>query len=306
MTIDDLNQQFAIEKHLQIVEGEGGFAFIKIHNGKADALISLYGGQVLSYQKPQQPDVFFLSDKAYYQHGKAIKGGVPICWPWFGNDPENKGRPAHGFARNSLWQLSASEQLANGDTCVELQLSPNESSRSLWPHDFLLSLKVTVGDELTLQLTTHNKDTRAVEITQALHTYFAVESIDTLRISGLENLDYLDKAKSNTGAEQKTQQGEIHIEGEVDRIYLQVPEQITLKHIAPSHSADTAISLQSKNNATAVVWNPWQQLCEQSADLKPDDYQRFVCVETANAASDVIKLAAGESFSLQARISISL
>lgn len=304
MTIQDLNQQFAIEDHLQIVEGEGGFAFVKIHNDKADALISLYGGQVLSYQKPQQPDVFFLSDKAFYQDGKAIKGGVPICWPWFGNDPENKGRPAHGFARNSLWQLSASEQLANGDTLVELQLSPNELSRPLWPHDFLLSLKVTVGDELTLQLTTHNKDQQAFEITQAMHTYFAVESIDALRISGLENLSYLDKAKSNTGAEQKTQQGEIHIDGEVDRIYLQVPEQITLKHIAPSHSADVAISLQSKNNATAVVWNPWQQLCKQSADLNPDDYLRFVCVETANAATDVIKLAAGESFTLQAKIAL--
>ncbi len=188
MTIHDLNQQFAIEDHLQIVEGEGGFAFVKIHNDKADALISLYGGQVLSYQKPQQPDVFFLSDKAYYQNGKAIKGGVPICWPWFGNDPQNKGRPAHGFARNSLWQLSAAEQLENGDTLVELQLSPNELSRPLWPHDFLLSLKVTVGDELTLQLTTHNKDPQAFEITQALHTYFALESIDALRISGLENL----------------------------------------------------------------------------------------------------------------------
>ena len=304
MTIHDLNQQFAIEDHLQIVEGEGGFAFIKIHNDKADALISLYGGQVLSYQKPQQPDVFFLSDKAFYQDGKAIKGGVPICWPWFGNDPENKGRPAHGFARNSLWHLSASEQLANGDTLVELQLSPNELSRPLWPHDFLLSLKVTVGDELTLQLTTHNKDQQAFEITQAMHTYFAVESIDALRISGLENLSYLDKAKSNTGAEQKTQQGEIHIEGEVDRIYLQVPEQITLKHTAPSHAPDTAISLQSQNNATAVVWNPWQQLCEQSADLNPADYQRFVCVETANAATDVISLAPGESFSLQARIAL--
>lgn len=306
MTIDELNQQFAIEGHLQVIEGEGGFAFIKIHNDKADALISLYGGQVLSYRKAQQPDVFFLSDRAYYQHGKAIKGGVPICWPWFGNDPQNKGRPAHGFARNSLWQLVATEQLANGDTFVELQLSPNELSASLWPHEFLLSLKVTVGDELTLQLTTHNNDTQPFEITQALHSYFALESIDALRISGLENLTYLDKAKSNTGAEQKTQQGEIHIEGEVDRIYLQVPEQITLKNIAPSLTAESAITLQSKNNATAVVWNPWQQLCEQSADLKPDDYQRFVCVETANAASDVISLAAGDSFTLQARISISL
>lgn len=306
MTIDDLNQQFAIENHLQIIEGEGGFAFIKIHNAKADALISLYGGQVLSYRIVQQPELLFLSDKAYYQSGKAIKGGVPICWPWFGNDPEDKGRPAHGFARNSLWQLATTEQLANGDTRLELQLKPNELSRSLWPHEFLLSLQVTVGDELTLQLTTHNKDTQAFAITQALHSYFAVESIDALRIGGLENLDYLDKAKSNTGAEQKSQQGEIHIEGEVDRIYLQVPEKITLKHIAPSHSADAAISLHSKNNATAVVWNPWQDLCAQSADLNDTDYTRFVCVETANAASDVISLPAGESFSLQARIALNL
>lgn len=304
MTVHDLNQQFSIQGHLQIVEGEAGFHFIKIHNDKADALISLYGGQVLSYQKRQRPEVFFLSDRAYYQNGKAIKGGVPVCWPWFGNDPQSKGRPAHGFARNSLWQLVTSEQLANGDTLVELQLSPNELSASLWPHDFLLSLKVCVGDELTLQLTTYNKDQQPFEITQALHSYFALESIDALRISGLENLRYLDKAKSNTGAEQKIQQGEIQIDGEVDRIYLQVPEQITLKHIAPSLAPELALALHSKNSATAVVWNPWQQLCAQSADLNDTDYQRFVCVETANAATDVIKLKPGESFSLQARIAL--
>jgi len=163
----------------------------------------------------------------------------------------------------------------------------------LFPYDFKLSLTVIVGESLKLELATKNLGQQAFNITQAMHTYFSVEDIDDVRVEGLDKKAYLDKAKSNTGDENKIQAGDIVINGEVDRIYLDVPGQLCLKQNAISHS----VSIKSENNKTAVVWNPWQELCEQSADLQEDGYGRFVFVDTANAVSDVVELMPGKTFS---------
>ena len=295
MNIAELSKQFAIDDVLQVTEGKGSLPFVEITNAHASATISLYGGQVLSYKKASQQTLLFLSNKAYYEEGKAIKGGVPICWPWFGNDPEGKGRPAHGFARNSLWQLANTQQLENGATKVVLKLSDNEKSLALWPYQFELELTVIVGEQLSLELTTKNTGDQAFRITQALHTYFSVQSVDDVSVEGLDQKNYLDKAKANSGAEEKVQSGDVIFDGEVDRVYLDVPHELRLKQ-ASSHD----VLIKTAHNKTAVVWNPWKALCEQSADLQPDDYRRFVCVETANAASDIVQLSAGEHFTLAA------
>jgi len=289
-----------IEGVLKIIEEKPGFPMIHISNEFAEAGISLYGGQVLSFKPKQQNELLFLSEKAYYENGKAIKGGIPVCWPWFGNDPEDKGRPAHGFARNTLWSLGSTEQLVDGTTRVVITMLASEHTRILFPNDFKLSLIVYVGKSLTLELITQNTGDEAFDITQALHTYFSVENIDEVAISGLDQKTYLDKAKSNHGEERKLQIDDVEFEGEVDRIYLDVPQQIILKRKPDGD----AVFVESKNNKTAVIWNPWKDLCAKSADLKDDDYRRFVCVETANAAHDVISLAAGESFSLTAIYSL--
>ena len=296
MNVSELNKKFSLDGVLEISEVHSGFPFIKINNQYASAVISLYGGQVLSYANCDAEELLFLSDKAFYETGKAIKGGVPICWPWFGADPEAKGRPAHGFARNSLWEMESTEQLENGSTKVVICLLPNEASQALFSYDFKLSLTIVVGEQLELELDTKNNGQKAFDITQALHTYFSVKNIDEVVVTGLGGCSYLDKAQSNSGEENKIQVDDISIDGEVDRIYLDAPSE--LKIMQKDSVKLTAI--KSINNKTAVVWNPWKDLCEQSADLKPDDYTRFVCVETANAASDVINIQPGESFSLKA------
>lgn len=295
MNVSELNEKFSLNGVLEIREEHSGFPFIKINNKYASAVISLYGGQVLSYAHVGAEKLLFLSDKAFYETGKGIKGGVPICWPWFGADPEGKGRPAHGFARNSLWQLESTEQLENASTKVVICLLPNEISQGLFPYDFKLSLTIVVGKQLGLELTTHNKGQQAFNITQALHTYFAVKSIHQVVVVGLDGSAYLDKAKSNSGKENKIQDGDVSINGEVDRIYLETPNQLKIIH----KETEKVVSIESKNNKTTVVWNPWKELCEQSADLKEDDYTRFICVETANAADDVIKVGPDEAFSLR-------
>jgi len=296
MNTSELNEKFSLSGILDISEKHSHFPFININNQHASAVISLYGGQVLSYMRDDNAELLFLSDKAFYEAGKAIKGGVPICWPWFGADPEGKGRPAHGFARNTLWQLESTEQLSNGDTKVVMIIEPDEKTKSLFPYDFKLSLTVIVGEALKFELTTKNIGQQAFNITQAMHTYFSVKDIGDASVEGLDKKAYLDKAKSNTGDENKVQAGDVVINGEVDRVYLDVPGQLLLKQSTASHD----VTIKSENNKTAVVWNPWQALCEQSADLKADDYRRFVCVETANAVSDVIEVMPGETFSLRA------
>jgi len=300
MNASELNKEFSLDGILEITEEHSGFPFIKIKNQYASAVISLYGGQVLSYDQGEAEELLFLSDKAFYETGKAIKGGVPICWPWFGADPEGKGRPAHGFARNSLWQLDSTEQMVDGSTKVVISLLPVEDSKKLFPYKFKLTLTVVVGKKLELDLATENLDEKSFDITQALHTYFVVKNINEVSVSGLDGCAYLDKAKSNMGEENKTQNGDVSFSGEVDRIYLDVPNDLYVRQ----KDTEKLTAIQSVNNKTAVVWNPWRELCEQSADLNSDDYTRFVCVETANAAENVIKVKPGDAFSLRVIYSV--
>lgn len=287
MNTDQLNSDYGITGQLELLEGKGGFPFIAIQNESAKALICVYSGQVLSFQPANEhDDLMFLSEAAYFQTGKAIKGGVPICWPWFGADPESLGRPAHGFVRNRLWSVSGIEMTTRGETKIVLGLVDTRETREIWPQSFDLALVITVGNTLTLELITRNTGDHAFVITQALHTYFKVGDISQTKVLGLENAAYLDKVDGGT---RKTQKGAVIITEEVDRIYTDVPSELIIDDAVLGRR----IHISSTGSKTAVVWNPWGENCKKMADLKDDDYKRFVCVETANAAADVVKVSPG-------------
>ena len=182
------------------VAGNGGLPMINVSNDHADAVISVYAGQVLSFTPKGAADVLFVSDKAYYAEGKAIKGGVPICWPWFGADPEGKGRPAHGFMRNRMWSEWETRDNADGSTTVILGVESSPETLAIWPHAFRLAMEITVGKTLQLALVTRNTGDAAFTITQAMHTYFAVGDIAQTTVTGLEGTQYLDKAADGNGA----------------------------------------------------------------------------------------------------------
>ena len=284
MNIEQLNTDYGIAGQLKFVEGKGGFPFIEIENTMAKASISVYGGQVLSFRPvTEAEDLMFLSEKAYYQEGKAIKGGIPLCWPWFGSDPEGLGRSSHGFARNNFWTILGTEITPGKETRVKLGLSDTAETRKIWAHAFNLTLEITVGNKLTLELVTRNTGKQAFSITQAFHTYFNVEDINQVKVLGLANTKYLDKVDN---FQEKNQQGAVTITEEVDRIYTDVPNEL----IIDDASLGRKIRITSDGNKTAVVWNPWADLCAKSADLGDKDYQRFICVETANAAQDIIQV----------------
>jgi glucose-6-phosphate 1-epimerase len=290
--------EYEIENELWFVEIEHGFTYIEINNGKAHDTISTYSGQVLSYRpKNQQHDLLFVSDKAYYEEGKAIKGGIPVCWPWFGPDPDDLGRPAHGFVRNRQWGVSASKSLADGSTQVVLSLVDTAETREIWPHPFKLEIEITVGDSLTVALVTHNTGDGSITISQALHSYFQVGDISKTRVLGLDATDYLDKVGDTA---RKTQAGPVTIESEVDRIYTDV----TGEQVIDDASLGRKIHITSRGCSTAVVWNPWADIAASMGDLGDDDYKKMLCVETANAGPETVEIAAGDEYRLEAEYTI--
>ncbi|MBP6366693.1 MAG: D-hexose-6-phosphate mutarotase [Nitrosomonas sp.] len=288
MNIEQLNAKYSIANQLEFVADKGGLPMIQVNSSQAKALISIHAGQVLSYQPVGElEDVMFLSEKAYYQAGKAIKGGAPICWPWFGADPEGKGRPGHGFVRNRGWNVVATEVLANGDIKVTVGLDDTPETQAIWPHSFSLRQEIIIGDSLNLSLITRNTGNEKFSITQAFHTYFKVGDIARAKVLGLAGCDYLDKAGG--GSVQKHQSGDVVIDAEVDRIYLNVGNTLTIDDSA----LNRRIQITSQGSKTAVVWNPWEKIAKDMADLEDDDYKRLLCVETTNAADDVVEVLPG-------------
>ena len=239
----------------------------------------------------------FLSEKAYYQTGKAIKGGAPVCWPWFGADPQGLGRPAHGFVRNRMWNVVATEITVSGAIRVILGLEDTPETIEIWPQSFTLMLEITVGKSLNLELVTRNTGAQLFPVTQAFHTYFKVGDVSQVSVSGLEDADYIDKVDNSA---LKKQIGSVVINEEVDRIYLGVRDELVINDIALKRR----IRIRSGGSKTAVVWNPWAKISAEMADLQDNDYRNLLCAETTNAATDVVEVSPGRESRLVANYSI--
>ena len=294
MDIAELNRRFGIDGQLAFEAGPGDLVQAVVTSPKAHATISTYAGQVLSFRPTSaKDDLLFVSAKAYRQAGKAIKGGIPICWPWFGSDPNGKGGPGHGMARTSQWQVTGSRQLDNGDIELKLGFAIEPGAYEYWSLPLSLELVVTVGEALSLEMLTSNDSDAEVQLTQGFHSYFAVGDIAKVGVNGLDGVAYIDKL--NESAEE-IQSGRVEISGEADRIYHGRIGELTIDDA----SLGRRILIQHEGSASAVVWNPWIDTARAMADLDDRDYERFVCVETVNAGPDLVSLPAGE----QARISV--
>jgi glucose-6-phosphate 1-epimerase len=298
--IDALNSEHKIDGTLRVVEGQGGLPMIEIENAQATALISVHAGQVLAYRPSgASSDLLFVSERAYFAPGKAIKGGVPICWPWFGADPEGRGRPAHGFVRSMPWSLLETESLPDGATRVLLGITDEAETRAQWAHAFNLLLEVRVGETLRVEMITRNPEDRPFPITQALHTYFKVGDATRARVLGLEGCRYIDKS-ANGGDAVITQEGAVTVSAEVNRIYQGVPAHLSIEDPALGRR----IRIETERSATCIVWNPWVETARAMADLDDEDYRIMVCVETANAADEVVQVPAGGEVRLAAEYTI--
>lgn len=295
LTPSELNETYAIPDHVQVLPGHEGCApVVELRHGGAVATVALDGAQVLGYTPAGQQPVIFLSRQAAFKPGKSARGGVPVCWPWFGGVRDNPSIPFHGFARMAAWELRRAAA-TNEHTTVELALAPSDFTRSYWPHEFELSLRVQLGAQLRLDLTAHNTDGQPVELTAALHTYFRVGEIGQVAISGLDGVGYIDKLD---GDRQKLQQGDIRIAEMVDRIYVGTSGACVIDDDALGRR----IVVGKEGSNSVVVWNPWAEEAKKIADMADEEYREFVCVETTNAGGDVVTLAPGASHTLTAII----
>lgn len=292
--INDLNKNFSIDanQYLSFKLGEGGIPRVEIGNDYASAVISLQGAHVLSWTPKGEEDVIWLSDDATFSMGKSVRGGVPICWPWFGAHDSDTTFPAHGFARTILWSVKQTKALESGETQITFGLDSSELEEKIqpmWPQATVAEYRITVGKTLTLELITSNHSDESITIGQALHTYFNVYDVSQTIVSGLEGKDYLDKT---TGFDRKNQTGPITINEEVDRVYLQTTDDIVID------DTKRKIRIEKKGSSSTVVWNPWQEVADKMGDLGKEGYRHMLCVESANASEDTVSIPPGESHTL--------
>ena len=280
MVIDELNQKFSTNKTVRFSEKVSGFPVLEVSNPMAHASISLYGAQLLSFQPlTQDKPVIWMSDRAIFKEGKAIRGGVPVCWPWFGEHEKNNELPAHGFARTSLWEVKSIKSLAHDETQIELQMPCGqqcvEYQHQSSGFQFILSLRITVGNSLTLELKTTNTGSQLISLTEALHTYFNISTIDKISVLGLESVNFLDKLQSMKSYEQV---GEITLSQETDRVYQHTASTIVLL----DEGFNRKITISKKGSQSTVIWNPWREKSLAMSDM-PDpclnhsDSSRIFC-----------------------------
>lgn len=288
MDIVRANDEFGIQGVLQICAGNGGFPLITIENAHARAEICAHGGQVLSYLPAEESqDLLFVSGQARYESGRPIRGGIPVCWPWFGPDPDAGGRPDHGFARTSDWRLLSTGAMVDGATRVRLGLRDEEVERGLWPQSFALEIEITVGSRLVVALATTNSGDAPITITQALHSYLRVGDVGRAQVLGLAGYDYIDKVADGA---RMTQSGPINVDRRVDRIYTATTDDLIIDDAALGRR----IRIEREGSGSVVVWNPWVEQARSMGDFGDEEYTRMLCVEPANAAADAIDLAPGE------------
>lgn len=263
---------------------------VRILHDKAEAAISLHGGHVLSFTPKGQDDLIWMSKDAIFNPDKAIRGGVPVCWPWFGRIAN----PAHGFARNSTWTLVEHRENENG-VIVVLGLKTSEETKAIWPFEFEARLTVEIGDQLTITLDAKNTDDKAWNCSGALHTYLNIADISTTTITGMGSsyIDGLLEGEVCSGGDT------LSIDAAVDRVYTQ-PENTVLVS-----DTQRTLSVTNSGHNAAVIWNPWIEGAESMGDMNNDGYQTMVCVEsTYHAASLEVAqvIQPNESFTLSTTI----
>ncbi|MES2707005.1 MAG: D-hexose-6-phosphate mutarotase [Verrucomicrobiota bacterium] len=274
-----------------------GYPILEVSHPAAAARVALHGGHLMEWTPAGQAPVLYLSPKAVFREGKAIRGGVPVCWPWFGDHPAGSDFPAHGIARNRFWALESATENAEG-VRLSLTLANDDATRKFWPHAFELRLELAIGRTLEMTLTMrHLGDVPAV-FGAALHSYFSVGDIRTVSVQGLEEVPYFTETGPPREQGEHTQHGEILIDHEVDRQYHAAPE---LHLLDPALWREIVIT--SSGSTATVVWNPWVEKAARLPDLPDTDYRNFLCLETAClATSSRLELQPGGTHTLSAAV----
>ena len=295
-----LNARCGREGEVEFYRREGsGLPTVRIRNPFGVAEITLYGAHVLNWTPTgQAKPVIWLSDKAVFAPGKPIRGGIPVCWPWFGACSFNPKNPAHGFARISFWNVHSVSYLADGRTAIEFVLRDSDKTREWWPNAFQAALTVVVGWSLEVSLKVTNTGDAPWTYTGALHTYFGTGDITRTTLYGLEGTDYLDTVGGSH--REMVQDGPVTFTSETDRIYRNTAAMVT----ADDRELDRQITIVKDGSISTVVWNPWIDKSIKMVDFGDDEYKTMFCVEAVNTLDDEITLDPGASHTLSQTICV--
>jgi glucose-6-phosphate 1-epimerase len=280
----------------EITPGKNGLPRLRISTPAAMAEIYLHGAQVTSWQPAGAEEVIFLSEESQWKEGKAIRGGIPICFPWFRGKADDPKAPSHGFVRTKAWEL-ASVESSGDNTVVSLSTASDEATRVWWPHDFRLMHRVTIGAELSQELVVSNSGTTPFRFEEALHTYYRVSAADSIRIRGLDGVAYLDNTDDNR---EKQQEGDILFTAPTDRAYINTTHAVEI--VDPG--LHRRIRLTKQNSRTTVVWNPWSTGAYSLADLGDEEWRTMACAEASNIRDFAVDLAPGQEHSMKTVIQV--
>ncbi|MDD2775348.1 MAG: D-hexose-6-phosphate mutarotase [Gallionella sp.] len=286
MNVAQLNSQFGISNQLSFRTDDSGLIIADINNGQAS--LCLQGAHLMHWQPASQSvPVVWLSRDTKPAVGKSIRGGAPVCWPWFGAHASEAGFPGHGFARTVPWQVIESGTEPNGATRLVLRLIESEKTRTQWNQSCTVDLTVVVGETLRMELTTANTGTTDFVIGEALHTYLHISDIAAVSVTGLEGCDYWDKVG---GSNLRQQAGAIQFSGETDRVYINTAAECVIE----DPKLNRRIHVAKSGSLSTVVWTPWVEKANKMGDMgQPDGWREMVCVESANAIENVVTVAAG-------------
>ncbi|HAF01863.1 MAG TPA: D-hexose-6-phosphate mutarotase [Methylophilaceae bacterium] len=269
--------------HIKITEDENGLQYIEVDNPSATAKIALQGAHIMHWQpKKEKHPVLWLSDHARYVKGRSIRGGVPICWPWFGAHPTDSSLCPHGFARVIPWQLIDADSTYSGATRIALQMIQTPEADRQLSYPYVLTLMLTIGRRLKIDLATTNKAAHPFMIGEAFHTYFHISDIEKIRITGLQECLYADKVRQY---ERHVEHGLLKFGGEFDRVYLNHSADCII------HDAgfDRLIRVSKSGSNTTVVWTPGAEKAHAMGDMgEGDEWRKMVCVESANAMENSV------------------
>lgn len=283
------------------IECQNELIAIGIENSQAKAEVFLQGAQISQYQRRNEKPLLWLSEANTFAAGSPLRGGIPLCWPWFGAIEKNptaiqaqfdstafSALPFHGFIRQRVWHVERIETPTTDLTVIELRYSIEDNTETYWPFATTLRYRIEISDTLTAQLTTANDSQKTFAFSQALHSYYNVAHIQQTQIHGFEQSAYVDTLDDWS---HNLQKGTVLIDEAVDRIYQSAPT-ITL------YDGVRNIDIKNKNSHSTIVWNPWIEKAKQLPHYHAQDYETMLCIETANVLDDYVTLAAHEAHTL--------
>jgi glucose-6-phosphate 1-epimerase len=300
MDVAELQEQFGVPGALGFGKTPSGMLFVRVTTSAANATVYVQGAHLTDWQPKGQKPVLFLSAKSDLSPAKAIRGGVPVCFPWFGPRSDGKKGPSHGFARTEDWELKFAAIVGDAVRLTWV-LGPNAVSRELGFDRFQVAYEMTIGEMLRLQMTVANDSGEPgmpLVFEEALHTYFAVADAEQVEIDGLGETSYLDKVD---GMQQKIQRaGALRLTDRTDRVYLNTTATCALRDEAGGRK----IMVEKMGSHSTVVWNPWAELTATMSDMEPEGWRGMTCIETANVGESAKTLAPGETHTMRATISV--